>query len=339
MSRRNCSTSLDGTQSSINPMHSLTIAVPTFNRASKLDRLLGLFRKEIESWNAPNRIQLIVCDNASTDSTRTVVTAHASTCSNIRYYRNEENLGFDGNVKRCFDLCSTDYIWFFSDDDIPDPDSVKRITGALDKYTPDVLLFSFRQPATQRNGAFNFKDSVYVESDLRKCVELLFGFPKVSTFVIRKLNFNLEQENFFESTIGDGFSFIVLALTVLDCRPLPQLAVISEPLASSDNDFDKFDWTPEPFLRLSKQARHPFFERHAPDLKRVLEKSGYLTAISLSFDAKSGKARVSDLKRYDEFIASLSFDGPALLANPRQLIKYILLKLKIVPRFPSNKKS
>jgi glycosyltransferase involved in cell wall biosynthesis len=320
-------------------MQSLTIAVPTFNRSRKLDRLLDLFRKAIGASCCPNRVELIVCDNASTDSTESVVSHHASISPYIKYYRNEKNLGFDGNIKQCYELCSTNFIWFFSDDDIPDPEAFDRIIGSLDELSPDVLLFSFRQPATETKGAFSFDPPLYRENDVRKCIEMLFAFPKVSTFVLRKVEFSSTQESFFESTIGDGFSFIVLALTVLDCATRPQLAVISEPLASSDEDFDKLDWTPEPFLRLSKQAQHPLVSRYAPDLKRLLQRSGYLTAISLSYDAKSGRSKVTDMKKYDEFISNLAFDGRILLSRPRQLIKFALLKLKLVPKSAFKAKS
>src|SRR5262245_17070637 len=60
---------------------------------------------------------LIICDNASNDSTGDICRAYAAADSRVKYYRNESNIGNPGNFNRVASLTSTKYLkWSTSDD-------------------------------------------------------------------------------------------------------------------------------------------------------------------------------------------------------------------------------
>ena len=73
--------------------YDLTIGIPTYNRADKLEISIKAIMEERNRYPDKN-IEVLVSDNCSSDDTFKVV----SKFENISYYRNEQNLGFDLNV-------------------------------------------------------------------------------------------------------------------------------------------------------------------------------------------------------------------------------------------------
>ncbi|MBO0357375.1 glycosyltransferase family 2 protein [Hymenobacter sp. BT186] len=107
----------------------LTIAIPTFNRAGYLYKCLQSLLGQVEC-DIENDIEIVVSDNASTDNTCEVV-RDINKCKNFYYYRNEENLGMDGNFLACYRYAKGKFVWIFSDDDLLRPNSLKLILNLL----------------------------------------------------------------------------------------------------------------------------------------------------------------------------------------------------------------
>lgn len=95
----------------------LTIAIPTFNRASYLEQTLHQLQKEI-SENRIKNVEIIVSDNASPDGTGEVVNHFISIGLPIRYVRNAENIGSDANIAQCFNQSNGKYVLILGDDDL-----------------------------------------------------------------------------------------------------------------------------------------------------------------------------------------------------------------------------
>ncbi len=106
----------------INPL--LTIAIPTYNRSDFLDTCLAQLHSQVLKYK--DSIELIVCDNASSDNTCNVVAKYISKGTQIRYIVNECNIGADLNIAKCFKIAGGKYVLIFGDDDI-------LVDGALDK--------------------------------------------------------------------------------------------------------------------------------------------------------------------------------------------------------------
>jgi glycosyltransferase involved in cell wall biosynthesis len=67
--------------------------------------------------------ELVVCDDASTDSTAEIVGRFATTAPfPVRFIRNEQRLGYAGNFMKAAGLCASDYIAFCDQDDVWLPD-------------------------------------------------------------------------------------------------------------------------------------------------------------------------------------------------------------------------
>lgn len=95
----------------------LTIAIPTYQRAGYLQLLLERLFEEFALIDT-NRVEVLVSDNASADGTADVVGCAQSKGLPVRYVRNPENIGSDHNIAQCFNLARGRYVLIMGDDDL-----------------------------------------------------------------------------------------------------------------------------------------------------------------------------------------------------------------------------
>lgn len=95
----------------------LTVAIPTWNRASFLAQTLEQLRREMLA-TPPGSVEILVSDNDSQDDTSDAVQAAQVAGLVIRYVRNSENIGSDANIAQCFNLALGKYVLILGDDDL-----------------------------------------------------------------------------------------------------------------------------------------------------------------------------------------------------------------------------
>ncbi len=83
--------------------------------------------------------ELIISDNASTDSTAAICQSYAARDQRIRYYRNETNIGGATNVNRTIELSRGEFFKFAAHDDLCTPDFIERCVDVLDR-DPSVVV-------------------------------------------------------------------------------------------------------------------------------------------------------------------------------------------------------
>ncbi|MFC5760075.1 MULTISPECIES: glycosyltransferase family 2 protein [unclassified Rhizobium] len=93
----------------------LSICLPTFNRAVFLDKALRYF---VTDYKIPYKYEIVISDNASTDNTREVVDRYIEKGLPIRYFRREENLGYEPNLSSAFRHARGEYNIYLADDDM-----------------------------------------------------------------------------------------------------------------------------------------------------------------------------------------------------------------------------
>ncbi|HVK59615.1 MAG TPA: glycosyltransferase, partial [Candidatus Kapabacteria bacterium] len=115
----------------------VTIGLPVFNGEkylrNALDDLLGQECRDFE---------LVVCDNASTDSTPAICEEYAARDSRIRIFRNETNVGAIQNFNKAFELCTGTYFMWAAHDDRWHPSYLRRCVEELEKHPAAVLCAS-----------------------------------------------------------------------------------------------------------------------------------------------------------------------------------------------------
>ena len=107
----------------------LSICIPTFNRAQTLKSSLYMVCSQIEQQQAV--IDVVICDNASTDETRQIVQELKVKWPFIKYFRNSENIGLLRNIDRVVRCATGRLCWLLGDDDIIVPYALEKIVNSI----------------------------------------------------------------------------------------------------------------------------------------------------------------------------------------------------------------
>jgi glycosyltransferase involved in cell wall biosynthesis len=115
----------------------VTIAIPTFNRASLLKQCVVSVLAQTYG-----RFEIVVSDNASTDETQTVLRQFDD--DRLRIIRQETNIGLIRNWNACLAAARGDYIIFLSDDDWIAPHLLERSCALMraEPQLPVVMMLS-----------------------------------------------------------------------------------------------------------------------------------------------------------------------------------------------------
>lgn len=319
-------------------MSLLTIAIPTFNRCKKLRRLLKIIENEIINSRLTDHVRVLVSDNASSDDTSETISEFKHGKINLTYYCQSTNLGFDRNVMYLYENIESEYVWFFSDDDIPLPGSIHNVFQTLMEEKPDVLLFSFIQPPESKERCFKYNKEKKIIGDPAETIKLLNKYPKVSIYILRKILLTQSRKEELKPFINSGFIFISLAYTVLNSFANPKLGIISKPLATCDKDYNNFNFNPDTFLYMYKVYEHPFVKKHLPNRSKNMIDKSYYVMIQFLFAVKLGVLKVDDIIFYNNYIKKIRWRYSPLMKNPKSLVQLILLKNNLVWIYPGRKK-
>lgn len=112
----------------------LSICIPTYNRADFLDYLL----RNLAGCAFPFPIEIVISDNASTDATESVVQSNAHRGLPISYFRHPMNKGGPANISSVFHRARGTYFMYLADDDLLIQDAVVEAVQYL-KDNPAVL--------------------------------------------------------------------------------------------------------------------------------------------------------------------------------------------------------
>ncbi len=112
----------------------LTIAIPTYNREKACVKTVRNFLDQIKENKLEDRVQILVSDNCSEDSTYTKLEEIKKENPEILFInRNSRNLGFAKNCQVLLDNTNTQYIWTCGDDDTYSLNAVQTIIKHLEK--------------------------------------------------------------------------------------------------------------------------------------------------------------------------------------------------------------
>jgi glycosyltransferase involved in cell wall biosynthesis len=167
----------------------LSICIPTYNRSAHLANCLAsiIFNKQ---ENADIEFQVCVSNNCSTDSTEQVV-RDAQESIDIRYNKNQTNIGIPRNFLKVIDMADGEFIWLIGDDDLLMPTAIEELHKLFSEYT-DVdffyinsfhlttkYVFSYPQPFDIKKLPYNMKPfSNWPKSGEMKFLDLIN--PKIS---------------------------------------------------------------------------------------------------------------------------------------------------------------
>lgn len=141
-------------------------------------------------------LELVICDNASTDGTEAICRRYAEVDKRVRFYRNEENYGAAENFGRVFTHSTGEYFRWAAADDRLETRCLERCVEALDTDKGAILahtdvriidpngqtMLEYRYPpnyAASQDPAERFGDVILLD---RWCTEI---FALIRTDVLR----------------------------------------------------------------------------------------------------------------------------------------------------------
>jgi len=317
------------------PSPQLSLLIPTYNRAPRLARLLQNIEDELARSGLAGRVDVLVSDNASTDATPQVLASFKPANFRLRSFRQPENVGMDRNMQFLYERATSEYIWFFSDDDILLPGSVAKVLEVLKSTSPDVVTCLTRQPPDILRSPPDFSAPAIILEEPARALEVLTYW--ISIYILRRVALAPREKQVLEPFLGTDWWFMALACSVLQRSPRPRLGLIPEPLAIFENQYRPVRFPPNTWAGYWKVYTHPFITEHAPQLLGEKRRFTYSILIYYLFAVQAELIAVEDRQAYEAAVRNLEFRPTWLLASPRNLFKFLLLKLtpKFIPTVAS----
>jgi glycosyltransferase involved in cell wall biosynthesis len=138
----------------LHPRPLLSICISTYNREEWLAVSLKNLTRILP--NPHTDIEIVVCDNASSDHTPDVVKPYQKR-ADFRYYRNPTNVGMLGNLRVTAHHARGRYIWILGDDDLVKPGSIEKILQVIQTH-PDTALVYLNYAYTRQDDAKEVTD-------------------------------------------------------------------------------------------------------------------------------------------------------------------------------------
>ena len=115
----------------------VSIGLPVFNGEDFLENALDSILNQTYK-----NIEVIVCDNASTDRTSSIISAYHKNDDRIKYHRQEINIGAAGNYNRTFELSKGKYFKWAAHDDVMHENYIEQCVQTLESDPSTSLVQS-----------------------------------------------------------------------------------------------------------------------------------------------------------------------------------------------------
>jgi glycosyltransferase involved in cell wall biosynthesis len=140
----------------------ISIVLPTYNKCNYLQFTLPLLKEQIERNS--EEVELIICNNASTDGTGSYLESFSSK-SFFRYISYNDFVDVGVSIARSISNATGKYVLLWGDDDVPAPLLIDTLLYYVKKY-PDVACFHYNRLAgldCENNGIkkLHVFDSIY----------------------------------------------------------------------------------------------------------------------------------------------------------------------------------
>jgi glycosyltransferase involved in cell wall biosynthesis len=197
----------------------LTIAIPTYNRANRLEKSLNDLLSQIIKSEKKQYLSVFVSDNGSTDTTAAVINKYSDIFkqNNIIFSSHSfsNNRGFDANVLNCYRKCDSEYVWFLSDDDNIIDGAINSIIDDIHKYAPNVLYYNFDQDPYNLDNPYNKTTILFDHVDENiESISKIIAWAKLTALVIKRIGGQSGEKG---KNLGHLFMHLVIALqTALD---------------------------------------------------------------------------------------------------------------------------
>lgn len=130
----------------------ISVCIPTYNGAQYLpEAIASVLAQTYQDF------EVVIVDNASTDSSSELLAELAKQSDKIHVFRNARNLGLAGNLNRCAELARGQFIKYLCVDDLLLPDCLALLMQGLQAHPEAVLACGGRISITEEGKAFGLR--------------------------------------------------------------------------------------------------------------------------------------------------------------------------------------
>lgn len=220
----------------------LSICIPTYNRAEYLGAAIASVIEQINLRAEPEEIEIVVCDNHSTDNTAIIVAQIARDFPNLRYVERDVNVGCDRNIVEVCELSTGEYFWILGSDDTLPPGAIDTVMRAIDETQADLILGDANDcdvamnvtgylkflKCEAREFCFDHKEDVTYYLQSSTMTASLFGY--LSSMVFKRSTW--DKLPLARYTLGSAYVQVFRALDIV-FHPHSRLAYIAKSIANN----------------------------------------------------------------------------------------------------------
>lgn len=256
----------------------LTIGIPVFNGEQSIEKTLNGIYNSLQFLSDPHNVEIVICDNASTDRTSDAIHRFFNEKSvQGSYFRHEINLGFDSNLDSIVKFSNGQYVWFFACGDEVKPDAVGRLVEKLEHLSVSNLLLDF-----DRFGEADFTLIQIREHDIKSDLIIEgrnnFIYPRYAPAISANV---INREKWIacldEKFTASGWGHIERILKILSLAEKSETAILAGPFFTLF--VDKHGWWTKP----------DGYKLHLEHLK-VIQKMNYF-----GFSLNAARSRLKEL--------------------------------------------
>jgi abequosyltransferase len=216
----------------------LSVCIPTYNRVEYLTKALQSVIEQAD----PALVEIVVCDNDSTDGTAEVVAQIARDYPNLRYIQRELNVGCDRNVIEIGEYSTGEYFWIFGSDDTLPAGAMDIVLQAIAQTQADLILgdaydcdINMQQTGQlkflkgdARKFHFNRNDDVLAFLHATTMTASLFGY--ISSMIFKRETW--DRIPLSRYTLGSAYPQVFRALDIV-FRASGEMAYLAKPVANN----------------------------------------------------------------------------------------------------------
>ena len=213
----------------------LTISIPTYNRPEQVKNQVVNLLPQLN-----NRVKLIIIDNNSDIPVSTLF--NKDILEKITIYTNPTNIGGDANIAKCFEFCTTQWLWTLSDDDYVMPNAIEIVLEEIDKYSEAVYINLWNHTPVR-----SLKSSDFIS-------EFKFANIYISSFAMSYCLYNMNKLlpylHYYYDSLSSKVGTVIMVLKYIIDNP-NSISVLSNNNPISSNNAE-VGWNTYNFIKRSR---------------------------------------------------------------------------------------
>ena len=288
--------------------YKITVTIPCHNSESTIKRCINSVINQTIGFE---NIELILYDNASSDSTRKIIQDYANKFDNIRIFFSDTDSGFPGTSRnKGIQEASSKYIMFIDSDDEYDPNICELYYNEMESTNVDVITCKFNN-IDDVNNRFIKNDEKSLEKIRIDKDVLYFNEFMIWNKIYKKSILKENNLLFPDDSYGEDFYFCKLYL--LHCNSLILFSNYYGynrfvQIESKSRNWELSELTE--ILNLNQKMYNELLEYHNIDYSRLYREQiqSYIYKL-YSLNILNNKSEIIEfLKKLSEFELNIGFD-------------------------------